>query len=211
VFSGIVEEKGRVRRVKKTPGALKLTVESKTASGQARIGDSVSINGVCLTVVKTGGGQLEFDVMEETMRGTNISSIRAGEEVNVEMPLAVGGKVSGHFVTGHIDCVGKINSVTKSPSASAIDIELPEGKAVYAAEKGSIAIDGVGLTVAEVDKNNIKVCLIPLTLKRTNLGSKKAGGLVNIEFDILGKYALKKTPAAKKGIDADFLKEHGFL
>ena len=211
MFSGIVEEKARVKRFEKTAQGCKLTVESNTVGKGTEIGDSVSINGVCLTVVEARGRNISFDVMEETLQRTGLSLISAENEVNLERSLKAGDRISGHFVTGHVDCVGKICAMEKQPNDRAVDIEIPDDKLAYVAEKGSIAIDGVSLTIAEIKDNRIKVYLIPFTLKATNLGSRRAGDSVNIEFDILGKYSLNKTNPSKNKIDANFLKEHGFL
>jgi len=210
MFSGIVEEKGRVKKIAKTSEGCVLIAEAVAVSKEARIGDSVSVNGVCLTVVRAQGKNVSFDVMEETFRRTNIGRLLPGVPVNLERPLKAGDRISGHFVTGHVDCTGRIKALMRRPNDYMMEIEFPEEKTAYVREKGSIAIDGVSLTVGEIKSNHIKVYLIPLTLKITSFGSKKTGDLVNIEFDILGKYSLDKKPAAKKGIDVNFLKEHGF-
>lgn len=210
MFSGIVEEKARVKKVTLASRGRVLTIESDIVSRDSRVGDSISVNGTCLTIVLLQGRNITFDVMEETLRGTNLSNILTGEEVNVERSLKTGDRISGHYVTGHIDCVGRIRAVKKRLNDYEMDIEFPEDKTDYVVEKGSIAIDGISLTVAKVKNNHITIYLIPLTLKSTNLGSKKPGDSVNIEFDILGKYALENAPSGKRGIDADFLKEHGF-
>ena len=213
MFSGIVEEKGRVRKIVKTSRGRRLSVESKLTSKDAKIGDSISVSGICLTVVEVKDRDLTFDVMEETFYGTNLKDISAGSLVNLERSLKAGDRISGHFVTGHIDYVGKICRLTKQPKNYTMEIEIPDEKMAYVAEKGSIAIDGVSLTIGEVKSNRVKVFLIPLTLEATNLGSKRTGDPINIEFDILSKYSLSETRSvvAKKGISQDFLKQHGFL
>ena len=210
MFSGIVEEKAQVKRIAKTPHGCKLTVESEIVSKDARVGDSVSVNGVCLTVVGTRDENVSFDVMEETLRRTGLRNLSVGSPLNLERSLKVGDRISGHFMTGHVDCVVKIYTVTGRPNDYAMEVEFPSDKMVYVAEKGSIAIDGVSLTIAEIRGNRVKIYLIPLTLRQTNLGSKKAGDSVNVEFDILGKYSLNKPISTKRKIDANFLKEHGF-
>lgn len=211
MFSGIVEEKAEIKRIARSPQGCKLTVESGIVSKGSKVGDSISVNGACLTVVEAQGTSITFDVTEETLRRTNLTDASARKSVNLERSLKVGDRISGHFVTGHVDCVGKVLGVTKQPGNYAIDIEFPKDKTAYAAEKGSIAIDGVSLTIAGIKDNYIKIYLIPLTLTTTNLGSKKVGDSVNIEFDILGKYSLSKPASAGRKIDANFLKEHGFL
>ena len=211
MFSGIVEEKGRIKNIIKTLQGCKLTVECKVVSKDAKIGNSISVNGVCLTIVEVKQRSITFDVMGETLRRTNLANISVENLVNLERSLRAGDRISGHFVTGHIDCCGRLGTRLKRPNDYALDIELPKEKMVYVAEKGSIAIDGVSLTIGEIRNNYIKIYLIPLTLKATNLESKKAGDLVNVEFDILGKYATNNAPQAKTKIDGDFLKEHGFV
>jgi riboflavin synthase len=213
MFSGIVEEKAQVKEVLKNSQGCVLTVESGVASKDTKVGDSISVNGVCLTVVKAKAKFISFDVMDETLRRTNLSRLSVGNVVNLEQSLKFGDKISGHFVTGHVDCTGRIRAITKQPNKYSMDIEFPIDKKAYLTEKGSLAVDGISLTVAEVKDNCLKVYLIPLTLKTTNLGLKKAGESVNIEFDILGKYSLQHTAASKEksGIDVSFLKEHGFL
>ena len=210
MFSGIVEEKGRIKRMTNASGGYRLTVESHVASKGSRIGESISVNGTCLTIVEIRGKDMSFDVMEETLGKTNLSGISTGAEVNLERSIKAGERISGHYVTGHIDCIGKILTLKNHANDYAMDVKIPEDKTVYVAEKGSIAIDGISLTVANITGNCVRVYLIPMTLKATTLGSKKVNDPVNIEFDILGKYALKRTPLAKKEIDVNFLKEHGF-
>lgn len=210
MFSGIIEERGTVKRVLKASQGWKLTVESEAASKDAKIGESISVNGACLTVVEVKGRNISFDIMEETLRRTTLSELSAGKIVNLERSLKAGDRISGHFVTGHIDCIGKIRAIAKRPNEYAMEIEFPSDKKAYVAEKGSIAIDGVSLTVAEVRGNRLRICLIPLTLKATNLGSRKAGDSVNIEFDILSKYIPQTSPSKESKITSEFLKEHGF-
>ena len=210
MFSGIVEEKAKVRSISKTLQGYSLTVESKTASKDAKIGDSIAVNGVCLTVVGASKTELGFDIMSETFRMTNLSKITAGETVNLERSLRVGDRISGHFVTGHVDCIGKIQAVSRQADNYTLDVGLPADKMMYAAAKGSIAVDGVSLTIAEVKNNLVRICLIPLTLQSTNLGAKEKKDMVNIEFDILSKYSLNSKLPAESKIDIGFLAEHGF-
>lgn len=210
MFSGIIEERGKIKRISKASQGWKLTVVSEIASKDARIGDSISVNGVCLTVVEIDGRNISFDVMEETLRRTSLLELSAGKIVNLERSLKAGDRISGHFVTGHIDCIGKISAITKRPNECAMDIDFPPDKKSYLAEKGSVAIDGVSLTVAEVKANRLRVYLIPFTLKATNLGARKAGDSVNIELDILSKYTPRISPSKESKITAEFLKQHGF-
>jgi riboflavin synthase len=213
MFSGIIEEKAHISKVLKAKGSYKLTVKSEVVSKDARVGDSISVSGACLTVVEVRGKNISFDIIEETLHRTNLSGISIGEVVNLERSLRVGDRISGHFVTGHVDYLGKIRAVTKRPNDVAMDIEFSIDRKAYLTEKGSIAINGVSLTIAEVKDDYLRVYLIPLTLKATDLSSKKTGDLVNIEFDILSKYSLQNPMPVqgKSKIDINFLKEHGFL
>ncbi len=210
MFSGIIEEKARVKRITKAPQGCKLTLESGIVSKDVKIGDSISVNGICLTVMERRARGVSFDVMEETLRRTSLADVSVGEALNLERALKAGDRISGHFVTGHVDCLGKIRAILKRPNDYTVDIELPTDKMAYVTAKGSIAVDGVSLTIAGIKDNRIKIYLIPLTLSNTNLASNKTGDSVNIEFDILGKYSLNKPLPTKAGIDVDFLKEHGF-
>lgn len=229
MFSGIIEERAKVKKVLKTSQGCMLTVQSEIASKDARIGDSISVNGVCLTVVEINpvrkspaltnsgfsngvkGKDVSFDIMEETLRRTSLTELSVGKFVNLERSLKIGDKISGHFVTGHVDCIGKIRAITKRPNDHAMDVEFPPDKKSYLKELGSIAIDGVSLTVAEIKGHRLRVYLIPLTLKATNLGVKKRGDSVNIELDILSKYAQQISPSKESKITSEFLKKHGFV
>lgn len=212
MFSGIIEEKAKVEKVLKGSRGLLFTLHSEAASGDSRIGDSIAVNGVCLTIVGIKDKTISFDVMEETLQRTNLSKISKNEFVNLERSLKMGGRISGHFVTGHVDCVGKVRDILKIRGEYVLAIEFPQDKAVYIAEKGSIAVDGVSLTVGEIEGTRLKVYLIPHTLKSTTLGARRPGDSVNIEFDMLGKYVMKEVHEEKKKgkIDEDFLKRHGF-
>lgn len=211
MFSGIIEEKVALEKILNTLDGFRLTLRSKISSKDSLIGDSISVNGTCLTIVEKKGNSLTFDVMDETMRRTNLRRVSSGDIVNLERSLKFGDRISGHFVTGHIDCVGKVDRVARHGRDHEIEIEFPKEKTPYVVEKGSVALDGVSLTIAKLKGNYMKICLIPLTMEFTNLGSKKVGDLVNIEFDILGKYSLNKVPVQKNKIDSKFLKKHGFL
>jgi len=211
MFSGIIEDRAIVKAVIKNAKGAKLAISSHKVSQETKIGDSISVNGVCLTVVGIDKGILQFDIMSETLRMTTLSGIAAGNIVNAEKSLKVGDRISGHFVTGHVDYIGTITSIRKSRNDYTIEIEVPPNKAAYLASKGSIAVDGISLTIAESRQNRFKVSLIPFTLDATSLGTKKVKDKVNIEFDILAKYALNNTGRAAGKIDADFLRKHGFV
>jgi riboflavin synthase len=155
------------------------------------IGDSVSVNGVCLTVVGKDGNGLSFDLSEETLRSTNLGDLRAGEEVNLEPSLRPDSKIGGHFVTGHIDAAGKIRSKTAVGDMLKFEIAAPESVLRFLVEKGSVAVDGISLTVVDILKDGFTLVIIPHTAKMTTLGFKGPGETVNVEVDILGKYVAK--------------------
>jgi riboflavin synthase len=188
MFTGIVEEKGEV--IGFTRGSRAWTLEiraSRVVEGLAE-GDSISVNGCCLTAVRFGKDQLSFDVLEETRSVTNFTQLVAGSGVNLERSLRFDGKVGGHFVTGHIDGVGIVEIFEARGVDHFLKVKAPQGSGRYLIHKGSIAIDGISLTVAQVDGDSFAVWLIPHTLDVTNLRERKAGEAVNLEFDLLGKY-----------------------
>ena len=210
MFTGIVEEKAILNSVEKTATGSRLTVISKKITQDLKIGDSVSVNGVCLSVVKKNNALISFDVMAESIRKTTTAFLKRGDSVNLERALKFQDRISGHFVTGHIDCIGRINSVTKRPNDYFIDIEVPVEKAGYLKEKGSVALDGVSLTVGEVMGNRFRVYIIPITLQTTAFQDKMTGDNINVEFDILSKYASGAKSDKIERIDMDFLRTHGF-
>ncbi|MDP3789243.1 MAG: riboflavin synthase [Candidatus Omnitrophota bacterium] len=211
MFTGIIEDRAIVKAVIKNAKGVKLAIASHKVSQETKIGDSISVNGACLTVVNIDKDILQFDIMPETLRIAMLPDLVAGDIVNVERSLRVGDRISGHFVTGHIDCTGTIISVGKGRNEYTIEIEVPSEKALYLAGKGSVAVDGISLTITESRQNRFKVSLIPLTLSVTSLSLKKASDKVNIEFDILAKYVLNDTGRVTDRIDADFLRKHGFV
>ena len=190
MFTGIVKELGKVRRISGLGGLYKLSVEAKDTTGELNTGDSVSVNGVCLTLTGKDKNVLDFAVMGETFRRTNISKLKTGEAVNLESALRAGDPMGGHFVTGHIDCVGRIREIRRTGDEYSIEVAFPEEYKKLVVEKGSIALDGISLTVGIVGNGGARVHIIPHTLKVTTLGSKRSGDEINIEFDIIGKYIL---------------------
>mgnify|MGYP001571762530 CR=1 FL=1 len=188
MFTGIVKEIGKVRRVSGLGNIYKLLVEAKDIMGGLNIGESVSVNGVCLTLTGKDKNILDFDVMGETFNRTNISKLKTGESVNLESALRAGDPLGGHFVTGHIDCVGRIRQIRRAGDNYSIEVAFPGEYKKFVVEKGSIALDGISLTVGSVGDGNAVVHIIPHTLKVTTLGSRRPGDEVNIEFDIVGKY-----------------------
>lgn len=195
MFTGIVEGIGIIKRFEKktnTRSAAKMKVNLGNLARGLKAGHSVAINGVCLTVTRISKGEAEFEMIGETIRKTNLGKLETGDKVNIERSLKVGDRMEGHFVLGHIDGSGKILNIEKLPKEIKLWIELPNDLSKHVVKKGSIAIDGISLTLVDVIKNKISVCIIPHTMKITNLYSKKIGDKVNIETDILGKYTTAK-------------------
>lgn len=205
MFTGIVEETGKVVSFEKTDIAWKLRIGARAALAGVAHGDSIAVNGCCLTVVAfdaataTGAGTVEFDVLEETRRLTSFSALKPGSAVNLERSLRFDGKVSGHFVTGHIDGLGKIEVLEPRGQDFYLRVRGPGGCGRHLVHKGGIAIDGISLTVAEVEGDALAVWLIPTTMTVTNLREKRAGDPVNLEFDLLGKYVEKLLAARAAG------------
>ena len=191
MFTGIIEETGRVERFERRGDAWKLRVSARTALADVALGDSIAVNGCCLTVVKADADGLEFDVLEETRRVTSLAAVGVGGVVNLERSLRFGGKMGGHFVSGHVDGLGLVEVFEARGADRYLRVKAPEGGGRYLIHKGSIAIDGISLTVAEVEGDAFAVWLIPHTVAATNLAGKRPGDLVNLEFDLLGKYVEK--------------------
>jgi len=169
-----------------------MTVDLGKNSKGLKLGQSVALNGVCLTVTGIDKSKCNFEMIEETTKKTDLGNLRIGGIVNVERSLKVGERLEGHFVLGHVDGVGKITKIEKKPKEVQIWFEIPKSLARFVVQKGSIAIDGISLTVVDVKKNLASVCLIPHTIDVTNFSTKKVGDKINIETDILGKYLLKQ-------------------
>ena len=197
MFTGIVEETGKVLAVRQTSAGISLRIVAKRCSSDLKVGDSIAVNGCCLTVAKTlrsgprgsaGLKPLEFDVLRETWRRTNFRYLKEGSLVNLERPIAANGRFGGHFVTGHIDDVGKIRRYEGQGADHLLEISAAPEILRYVVKKGSIAIDGISLTVADVSRSYFRVWIIPHTHEATNLSMRKAGEAVNLETDLLGKY-----------------------
>jgi riboflavin synthase len=217
VFTGIVEEIGLVKEVVYGSKSIKLTIKCEKIMDDVKIGDSIAVNGICLTVASLDNGVFTADVMPQTMRKTNLGSLRAGEKVNLERALRPVDRMGGHIVSGHIDGTGVILSKEKEDNAIWLEISAPSDILKYIVVRGSVALDGVSLTAAYVDENCFKVSLIPHTASVTILGSKKPGDRINIECDMLGKYVEKlmsfnpqRKKDEKESVTMDFLREHGF-
>jgi len=189
MFTGIVEELGKVKRVMRQGRVMVLEISAHKTLQDAGVGDSIAVNGVCLTVVSCDKDLFNFEVMAETSGKTNLGLLRIGEEVNLERSLRLGDKVSGHFVTGHIDCLGLIRRKGPRNGNLAFEIAIPASFMRYCLPKGSISLDGISLTLAQRRANLISVYVIPHTLKNTTLSFKGPSDKLNVEFDILAKKA----------------------
>ncbi|MGH9909050.1 MAG: riboflavin synthase [Nitrososphaerales archaeon] len=194
MFTGIIQGVGGVENIskKKSGGrAAQLTVDLGKLARGLKVGDSVSINGACLTVVNLSKNKASFEMINETMKRTALGSLTLGDMVNIERSLKVGDTLDGHFVLGHVDGIGKIIDKVKQKDQTKLWVSIDKKLLKYIVSKGSIAIDGISLTVVDVNSNKISVALIPHTIAVTTLGIKKKGDLVNVEIDVLGKYARK--------------------
>ena len=192
MFSGIVEDIGAVRALeKKDKGALLRVGVQKIDAGELILGESVAVNGVCLTVVSAGDGGFSVDASHETLSKTNLSGLRTGSGVNLERSLRVGDRMGGHIVTGHVDGVGIVQSITPVGESRVFSFSIPDSLAKYVVEKGSVAVDGVSLTVNSVKGTEFSVTIIPYTLRETTFSEFCQGREVNIECDIIGKYVEK--------------------
>jgi riboflavin synthase len=188
MFTGIVVEMGTVQRIDPAGDITLLHISSEKVSAEAKIGDSISINGTCLTVTQIDGNVMKFDLSMETMKTTNLGQLKKGSMVNLEPALRPTDPLGGHIVTGHIDGVGKIRKKTDLGQSIEIEIEAPEEVLRYLVKKGSVAVDGISLTVVDVMQDSFKVVIIPHTAAVTTIGIKKTNDTVNIETDIIGKY-----------------------
>ncbi len=196
MFTGIIEGIGKVIKINKNTtnrSALQLIVDLGKHSKGLKIGQSVALNGVCLSVTKISKNKCSFEMIDETIKKTDLGNLKIGGIVNIERSLKVGDRMEGHFVLGHVDGVGIIKKIEKKPKEVKLWFEIPKKLSKYVVKKGSIALDGISLTVVDVKKNNASVCLIPHTMNVTNFNSKKVSDKINIETDILGKYILKPT------------------
>ncbi len=238
MFTGIIEEIGEIKSIKKGAKSATLTIQGSVVTKDSNIGDSIAVNGVCLTATTISGDTFTADVMAETMRRSSLGELSTGSKVNLERAMAANGRFGGHIVSGHIDGCGTIRSFAREDNAVWVTIDAPSAILKYIIEKGSIAIDGISLTVAYVDEACFKVSIIPHTAGETTLLMKKPGDTVNLENDVIGKYVEKLLglssgspatvagasetslshtrnarhgQAGKSNIDADFLMKNGFM
>lgn len=218
MFTGIIEEVGQIKALKRGANSIILTVGAVTIMDDLKLGDSVATNGVCLTVTALGKDSFQADVMHETMNRSSLGSLKPGSHVNLERAMPANGRFGGHMVSGHIDGTGNIVSVEKDDNAVWYTISAEQQILRYVIEKGSIAIDGISLTVAKVTDHDFSVSIIPHTLRETILAEKKIGDIVNLENDMVGKYIEKfmthasENEKPQKGkIDMAFLAGNGFI
>ncbi len=212
MFTGIIEDVGSIAGINKLEGRWELSLKTSLDPATIREGDSISIDGVCLTVTRLSGAIFSADASHETLQRTTLKNRKTGQNVNLERAMVADGRFGGHFVTGHIDGIGTIVEKKKEGDSTKFVIEVPLLLSRFIVTKGSVAIDGVSLTVNEQHDNIFSVNIIPYTISRTTIGEKNLRDLVNIETDIIGKYVesfLKKDK--NKGIDMDFLYRHGFV
>jgi len=205
MFTGLVEEIGKVKQIQNKPDSRIITVEAKKILEDVKLGDSIAVNGVCLTVIHFADKDFKFEVSRETLIRSNLKEVKIGDYVNLERALRPSDRLGGHIVQGHVDTTGKIYSMEKSEHTQLI-IEIPVDYTSLVIEKGSIAIDGISLTVNYIQGNKIFINIIPHTIENTNLKYRKTGDNVNIEFDIFGKYILKFI----KSVDINKLKDKKF-
>lgn len=217
MFTGIIEEVGEITGLRRTGTSTVLGVRAKTVLGGTKIGDSIAVNGVCLTVVRLTGDGFDGDVMPETLRRTNLGQLKPKSRVNLERAMAADGRFGGHIVAGHVDGTGTITELKPEGNAVWVTVSAAPELLRYIVEKGSITIDGISLTVAYVDDSCFKVSIIPHTGEETTLLTRTAGYVVNLETDIVGKYVEKLMKPTediskpKSGLSAEFLAFNGFL
>ena len=216
LFTGIIEETGKIRRQERGSKSVVLTVQADKVLEGVKEGDSIAVNGVCLTVTEFNKQEFKADVAPETIRKSNLGRLQVGDPVNLERALQVGDRLGGHFVSGHIDGVGEIIKRTREDNAVIFTVKPPEGLLKYLVPKGSIAVDGISLTVANLKEDSFSVSVIPHTAKVTTLKDKKTGAEVNLEGDVIGKYVnrlmgFKEEKKDQSEVDLDLLQEKGFF
>lgn len=207
MFTGIIEELGRVVSIQ--PGNLVIAA-SEVLEG-TEVGGSIDVNGACLTVTGFDAESFSVDIMPETFDRTNLGLLRAGDMVNLERPVALGGRLGGHLVQGHVDATGTVASAVWDGEAMIVRFAAPAGVMRYVVDKGFVAVDGISLTVITIDNTSFEISVVDYTRKHTTLGSRRAGDTVNLEADIIAKYVEWLGQARTPGITTDFLQEHGFL
>lgn len=207
MFTGIIEEIGEISSITKST----ITIKSKTVLEDAKLGDSIAVNGVCLTIVNLKKDEFTANVSEETFKITNFSELKSGDFVNLERALSLSSRLGGHLVTGHIDTVGEIVSIIDKNEFYDLSVKFDKNFENYVVKKGSITINGISLTIADINNNTVSVAIIPHTFNNTILKTLKSKDSVNIEFDILAKYVEKNLSTKNNSITMNFLEENGFV
>ena len=216
MFTGIIEETGTVRAITTQSAGTALCIAADKVTEGTVVGDSIAVNGVCLTVTSLSGKQFTADVMPETVRRTSLAQLRPGARVNLERAMTPSGRLGGHIVSGHVDACGRVASIVRDGIANRVTVELDPSLLKYIAEKGSVTLDGVSLTVVAVDKRSFAVSLIPQTRAVTTLGELRPGSAVNVEVDVLARYTERLLTASapqeekKSGLSLEWLAQHGF-
>ncbi|PDY48974.1 riboflavin synthase [Bacillus pseudomycoides] len=214
MFTGIVEELGTVSNIRQSGEAMKLTIAANTILSDVKLGDSIAVNGICLTVTSFTASSFTVDAMPETVRATSLRMLGTSSKVNLERAMAANGRFGGHFVTGHIDGIGTILNKKQHYNAIYYKIGIPDDLLRYCLQKGSIAVDGTSLTIFDIDESSITISLIPHTVSESIIGKKAAGDIVNIECDMIGKYIerfISQPTKRSTSVTESFLQENGFL
>ncbi|MFD1039992.1 riboflavin synthase [Virgibacillus byunsanensis] len=216
MFTGIIEEKGTVKNMNKvSEQSIQMTIGATKILEDVQLGDSIAVNGICLTVTHFTADDFQVDVMPETVKSTSLNALQTGSHVNLERSMAANGRFGGHFVSGHVDGTGEIVRKQKQENAIYYDIKIPDELAPFLMLKGSVAVDGISLTVFDVKQNTFTVSIIPHTVSETVLGGKNQGDIVNIECDMLAKYVgnilTKQHTNQPNEMNQEFLKSNGFM
>ena len=212
MFTGLVQSTGQIRLIRQMNQSLRFTIESDSICRKVKTGDSIAVNGVCLTVEKITGNKFHATAIQETLSKTNLGFLKTGSFVNLETALRLNESLGGYLVQGHVDCVGKIITMTSAGESHLVTVQIPEELNRYLIERGSITVDGVSLTLANIQGNRFTIAIIPYTWKNTILKNLNTGSPVNIEFDYIGKWVEKfnRSDVKKKKIDLPWLKSLGY-
>ena len=212
MFTGIIEDVGAIAAIGKLGGRWELAVRTGLPEGGIAIGDSIAVSGVCLTVTRLAGGLFYADASLETLSATTLKDASVGDRVNIERAMRADSRLGGHIVMGHVDGIGRITAADRAGDSIRLEIETDGEISRYIVRKGSVAVDGISLTVNEQRDNRFTLNVIPYSAAKTTIGSKRLGDQVNVETDILGRYVEKLVTAGdKKGVDLDFLYRHGYI
>lgn len=201
MFTGIIEELGQIKKITRFSGGKNIQIEAEQVLEGTKVGDSIAVNGVCLSVTQLDSRNFETQAVQETLERSNLSNIQKSEFVNLERSLKASGRLDGHIVQGHVDGKGRFLSRKDLGNSALLKFNVPDNLLKYIVKKGSIALNGVSLTVADIQNNNIQVSIIPITLQDTNLGQLKSGDIVNVEVDVLAKYVEKQLGNSRPGQD----------